>query len=74
MRQKIFYFSFEIRKASYSGRGIPLFVSVGKEAEKYAMALYFKEKSDSLLSVDLDAKQASQILTLQRKYEKESFF
>ena len=34
------------------------------------MALYFKEKSDSLLSVDLDAKQASQILTLQRKYEK----
>ena len=29
-----------------------------------------KEKSDSLLSVDLDAKQASQILTLQRKYEK----
>lgn len=41
-----------------------------KRQKKYAMALYFKEKSDSLLSVDLDAKQASQILTLQRKYEK----
>lgn len=41
-----------------------------KKQKKYAMALYFKEKSDSLLSVDLDAKQASQILTLQRKYEK----
>lgn len=41
-----------------------------KRQKKYAIALYFKEKSDSLLSVDLDAKQASQILTLQRKYEK----
>ena len=41
-----------------------------KRQKKYAMAIYFKEKSDSLLSVDLDAKQASQILTLQRKYEK----
>lgn len=42
-----------------------------KKQKKYVMALYFKEKSDSLLSVDLDAKHASQILTLQRKYEKE---
>ena len=41
-----------------------------KRQKKYAIALYFKEKSDSLLSVDLDAKQASQILTLQRKYER----
>lgn len=41
-----------------------------KRQKKYAIALYFKEKSDSLLSVDLDAKQASQFLTLQRKYEK----
>ena len=41
-----------------------------KRQKKYVIALYFKEKSDSLLSVDLDAKQASQILTLQRKYEK----
>lgn len=45
-----------------------------KRQKKYAIALYFKEKSDSLLSVDLDAKQASQILTLQRKYEKGKLF
>lgn len=41
-----------------------------KRQKKYAMALYFKEKSDSLLSVDLDAKQASQILTLQKEVTK----
>ncbi len=41
-----------------------------KKRAEYAKALLYKEKSDSLLSVDLDAKQASQILTLQRKYEK----
>lgn len=70
MRQKIFYFSFEIRKASYSGRAYHYLYLLEKRQKKYAMALYFKEKSDSLLSVDLDAKQASQILTLQRKYEK----
>ena len=34
------------------------------------MALYFKEKSDSLLVIERDAKQTSQILTLQRKYER----
>lgn len=41
-----------------------------KKQKKYAMALYFKEKSDSLLVIERDAKQTSQILTLQRKYER----
>lgn len=40
-----------------------------KQKENYSLALYYKEKSDSLLKIDQDAGLRNQILTLQRKYE-----
>lgn len=41
-----------------------------KLQNKYAKALFFKEKSDSLLKIVQDADQRNQIMALQRRYEK----
>lgn len=40
-----------------------------KQNTDYALALYYKEKSDSLWKLDQNANLSNQILTLQRKYE-----
>lgn len=40
-----------------------------KQKENYGLALFYKEKSDSLLKIDQDAGLRNQILMLQRKYE-----
>ncbi len=40
-----------------------------KQKENYGLALYYKERSDSLLKIDQDADLRNQIFTLQRKYE-----
>ncbi|WP_274972144.1 tetratricopeptide repeat protein [Bacteroides fluxus] len=41
-----------------------------KKQKKYSEALFFKEKSDSLLVIDREAKQVTEILTLQHRYER----
>ena len=41
-----------------------------KRQNKYAKALSFKEKSDSLLDIVQDADQRNQIMALQRRYER----
>lgn len=40
-----------------------------KQNTDYALALYYKEKSDSLWKLDQNTNLSNQILTLQRKYE-----
>ena len=40
-----------------------------KNRADYAKALYYKEKSDSLLKIDQDEDRRTQVLALQRKYE-----
>lgn len=42
-----------------------------KKKGDYAKALFYKEKSDSLLSITQDEKLRNQILTLQRRYERD---
>lgn len=42
-----------------------------KQQQRYAKALSFKEKSDSLLSIAQNADQGERVMTLQRKYENE---
>ena len=42
-----------------------------KKQRKYAKALSFKEKSDSLLNIAQDADQRDRIMTLKHKYERE---
>ena len=42
-----------------------------KQQQRYAKALSFKEKSDSLLSIVQNADQGERVMTLQRKYENE---
>ena len=69
MRQKIFYFSLKSERPRTQVKHH--YLHLLKRGRK-SMHTYFKEKFDSLLSVDLDAKQASQILTLQRKYERKA--
>lgn len=42
-----------------------------KQQQRYAKALSFKEKSDSLLSIAQNTDQGERVMTLQRKYENE---
>ena len=66
----MFRFSFEFWNPRTLAGAYHYLYLLEKKQKKYAMALYFKEKSDSLLVIERDAKQTSQILTLQRKYER----
>lgn len=45
---------------------------IEKKRKNYAMALYYKEKSDSLLEISQDANLRNHILTMQRKHEVEN--